>query len=291
MPWGGGAWGGSSLLGSSSLLLVLDAYAISENIVRMVFSDQPNWTGLLDTSDASNADLYTVTDVSGIGVDGSPVRPVLVCSVVQPSGLSPTFVDVTVDRPLSHWPSVYSIRVSGVVSISGVPIDPTASSATFYGMKGQFTPPSVDNAIPSRDIAHPDTYSSTLDPLPDAGSDAVLGGIPVDHSGDYAFDEGVTNYKKRVFRRLIVRKDGFPHLPGSNYGVGISSRLKKLGSSSERQRIAADAQSQIMLEPETIACKVTILPSLVRPDLFVMQILVKTLHFGALKLQVPLSTS
>ena len=83
-----------------------------------------------------------------------------------------------------------------------------------------------------------------------------MGTFVVDSTGDYAIESGVSAYKKRVFRRGLVKKGRFLHLPKS-YGVGILDAVKQLGSSSRRDQMAADYQSQILQEPETAAASVT----------------------------------
>ena len=291
--WGGGAWGSSGWGfgggGGGSPFQLLGAVAIAENVIRVTFSTVPNATGLGESTDALVADLYSVAPVVGtIGLDGEAPRAVSPIFVtVPPDVVIGTSVDITLDRPMSPYGVQYVLSVAPIVDVDGNVLDYATSTTVFYGQKQLYVPPSLDVAIPSRDIAHPDNLGAQLDPLPSAGDPLLLGGIPTDASGDYAFDEGITNYRKRCFRRIISRKDSYTHLRG--YGAGVLDNLKQLSRSSARQKIAADVQAQIELEPETVKAKVMIVPDPNNAGLFWMRIYSKTVHFGALKFEAPLS--
>jgi hypothetical protein len=127
--------------------------------------------------------------------------------------------------------------------------------------------------VPSRDIANPATYAAQLDPLPQAGDPLALGIIPIGSDGDYAFDDGITQVKKRIFRRLLTRKGAFPALP--DYGIGVPSYGKKLGSAGVRQMLAAETERQLKLEPDILAVKVHVLSDIQNPEITLFRIRVK----------------
>lgn len=280
--YGSGSYGSSSYGsggggGPAAPFAIAGASPVSENVVRVTFTAAVNFTGLGDPGDAANAAAYAFSSSGGIGLDGSPPRAIAPATVAAVDG-DPASVDVTLDRSMSPYPCTYTVAVQGVASELGDLI--SYDDFGFIAVQNALPPPAVDVPTSSRDIAHPDTLSAALDPLPDAGKDSVLGSIPKDASGDYAYDEGVVGYKKRVFRRLLSDKDGFAHLPG--YGAGLRRRVKRLASSSERQAIAADCEKQVLLEPETVRCRVTISPSN-NPGLFRLVLLIQTKQWGAVK--------
>jgi hypothetical protein len=290
MSWGFDPWGGlvPGVPGSGApgMLWVYLAVAVAENVVQITFNEAVKWTGLGDVGDASVANRYTTIAESGIGLDGAPPRAVMVIAVELTS--DPTKVNVTVDRPFSPFPCIYVVAVNSIQSATGQPIDPNTAAAAFYGVQAGQAPSANDQPTPSRDIAHPDTLSAELDPLPQAGDPGILGGIPTDATGDYAYDEGITGYKKRLWRRLMTRPGAFAHLP-ADYGAGLLDEVKRLNRASQRQRVAARCEQQILAEPETKRCRVSIVPT-ATPGLFRLVVLVLTQQWGAQRFEQPLVT-
>jgi hypothetical protein len=242
--WGGGGWGGSGWGGGSGVGALQGALAVSENVIRVYFSHAPYYSGLLDPGDASNPEAYSILPVAGtVGLDGTQARSV--SAIVAAVGGDPNSIDVTLDRPLTAWPAQYQVATLGLVTgapPSTTPI-PDASTA-FPAVYRQIVAAVPDALIASRDFANPQTAADQT-----TSQSSLLGSYPVDDSGDYAFDEGLASYKKRVLRRLITRKNGFAHLPG--YGVGVPTYGKRLQKAGVRATIAADAEAQISQEPET----------------------------------------
>jgi len=264
--WGSGGWGDSPWGSGDTELRLLRALAVRENTVRLTFSEPPLFNGILDAHDASNPDRYNFVPVAGtFGSDGLPTRPVFSASVVEVGG-GGAQLDVTLDRLMSPYPAAYIVSVNGLVtSESELLLAVGSTSTTFFGVHRFVQPPATDTAIPSRDVANPQTQAALIG-LP-TGSATVLGTIPVDDSGDYAFDDGLTNLKKRIYRRLMTGAGRFGHLPA--YGVGVPSRVKRLNSAAVRQMVVAEAEKQISEEPDVQSVRVSIVndpsaPSIVR---------------------------
>lgn len=277
--WGGYGWGGPTTTG----LQLVSALAIAENVVQLQFNLSVYFSGLGDVPDGSNASLYTVAPVAGtVGYDGAPARTVraVMAALALPGKTLPagslegTCVDVTFDRPMTPYPSQYTIVATGLYSADlSQALDPAANSEQFYGVFKGLVPASVELPTPTRDFANPQSLSAALDPLPVPLNPNVLGVFSIDDSGDYAFDSGMTAFKKRIYRRLITNPGAFLHL-GAGYGVGVPSYGKQLARAATVQALAGKAEDQIGQEPETNAVKVLVAiepnaPGLVRFNIYV----------------------
>lgn len=231
---------------------LLHALAIRENAIRLTFDADVYFSAVLDPGDASNPSRYSVVaDATSVGSDGLPPRNVFAAIAEL---IEPTVVQLWTDRKLSPYPSLYTINLNGI--LQDVTLDPlVVFSAGFYGLQAGVPVPTADRAISNADIANPQTLSGALDPLSQP-TDSVLGTYPIDDTGDVARDEGLQSYKKRVLRRLSTRKGRYAHLPG--YGTLAFDSLKKLGRPGLLQDIAADAEAQILEEPETVKVQVRI---------------------------------
>ncbi len=253
--FGSTPWGGAS----DADLRLLSVLAIKENVFRLIFSQPVVYTGVLDIKDASSVSRYNVVAVSTTtGSDGLPPRKVTPVeankSLIANAG--GRGIDLVVDRPMSPYPSKYIVSVNGLFSlITGLPITPCFTSSLVFGLYRKSQVQLPEFAVPSRDIANPNTLSAQLDPVPFLGN-KQLGIIPIDDTGDYAFDEGIVSLRKRVYRRLITRKGAFIFMP--SYGIGIIDKLKKLNSAAARAEITTEAESQIRQEPDVERCSVSI---------------------------------
>jgi hypothetical protein len=278
MGWGYGGFGITPWgAGGVSTLQLVSALAVRENTVRLTFNTGVEFTGILNAGDGSNIERYSVIAVAGtVGFDGEAVRqvsPVTVEVVSIPESFG-SVLDLTVDRPFTAYPSRYMVSVQGVNGIGGVLLDPAFASLTFDGARRVRPKPRIDHIVGSRDIANPQTRSALLDPLPNTTDSLILGTYPVDETGDIAIDEGIDGYRKRVFRRCMTRKGKFAWLPG--YGVGLPGQVKKLGRRGVRDAIAADAETQIGEEPETVKVEVRFETDAQRPDLFWLRVRAQT---------------
>ena len=276
--WGLGPWGGVG--GSGGTLQLLGCVAVAENRVRAVFSVPVSFTGLGGAGDGADRNGYLVTANGGAALDGLPTRDV---AVVLPSLVLPNVVDLWLDRRLSPYASLYTLTIVDLVGAAAEPLDPFVNAFDFLGLAAGIETPTLEASTPSRDFAHPDTLSAQLDPLPNAGQQAALGGIPVDAGGDYATDQGIVGYRKRLFRRLLAKRGGYSHLPAT-YGLGLLQQVKKLARATDRQRIASDAEVQILQEPETIKCRVAFVAGF-KPGLWRLVVLAQTKPWGNVKLE------
>lgn len=288
-PWGAFPWGlgGGAAPASANLSL---AIAVRENVVELFFTAELEITGVLGANDAGDPLHYTITPVAGsVGYDGLPARTVTVLKVenVEDEGHAGTILDLTLDRALSPFPARYLVTVQNLVTLTLVVLTPSNASANFYGVKQPERDPTPEGILPSRDIAHPDTLSSALDPLPNATDPLVLGTIPVDSSGDYATDEGIASMRKRIFRRLFALPNRFVHL-GAGYGAGIQAFLKMISSPTVRQKVATAAEAQIGQEPDVAKVKVKIQFDRNRPDIARFVVLVKPTVGAPRRFDVPL---
>lgn len=262
--WGSGNYGAGSWGGGVGPLSLESAKAIRENVLRLTFTTTLYYSSILDPEDTSNPEKFLVTPVSGTyGIDGEATRPVTAVRIGHPTvddGILPGEVgrvfDITLDRAMTSYPGSYLVEIVDVYS--------TDLTLTYSGsieipaLFKQIVPPQFQTGHLSRDIANPQTLRGALAagiPFPDAT--AFLGTWRTDDTGDYAFDEGSENLRKRIMRRLITRKHAFAHLPG--YGVGIPDLGKQLGVAARLASVQADAESQIREEPDVADVKVTIL--------------------------------
>tara|TARA_Y100000034_G_C6866163_1_gene394794 strand:- start:466 stop:1347 length:882 start_codon:yes stop_codon:yes gene_type:complete len=285
-PWGAGPWGAG---GGTSLQLIA-VQPIRENVLRLTFNTAPLFNGILTPNDASSPDRFQIRAIPGTKADGTnprEVTPVFVERAAVALSLG-SQLDVTIDRPFSTYPAQYIASVNQLVSSSGGLLDPLHTSFTFDGLYRFVPPPRRDNAIPSRDIANPQTREALFDPLPSTTDEVVLGSIPVGDNGDYAFDEGVTNLKKRIFRRIVTCKGGFADLPG--YGVGLPDNLKRMGAQRHRLALAAETESQLKQEPGVEDVSARVVTDSVNPGLFRLRIQVKaTFSDDPIDMDVPFS--
>lgn len=240
-----------------------------------------NYTDVRGFVDAADPKNYVITPVEGtIGDDGLPARPVFVTRVDRAAEAESNgrAVDLWLDRRMSPFPAEYVASCTKSVAV-GVPLSSTI--ATFYGLV--WAPPLPANATtPATDFANSGSAE-----IP--GSSQILGVFPTTNQGDYATDQGLVSYKKRIIRRLTTRRGRFAHLP--NYGVGLLDEIKRLAKPSTRQSLAAQAEAQIREEPETEQVQVTITQSATNPGLFFFLVQARTRVFGQVSLDIPVTTT
>ena len=259
--WGAGSWGEAPWGSGDADLVLLGAVAVRENVVRFYFSVPPLFDNLGTANDAARADRYSVIAVSGVGLDGEPVRPVtpVLAEVAADPGADGTEIDVTLDRPMTAYPAVYRAVAHNLVSQAGAFLEPGAN-ALLDGLRAGIPPLTAAIVVAGTDIANPQTGRDLAAlGLSPGNPDQALGTYQIAPSGDYAQDTPLTSYRKRVIRRLTTRVNGFAHLPG--YGVGVIEDVKKPARAIDRQRRAAMAEQQIQLEPETVSVSVTVTQS------------------------------
>ena len=279
--WGGGAfgltpWGG----GAGDTLSLIAAIAVRENVVRLEFDATLVFTGILDPYDASNRARYAITCIPNTyGIDGELCRVVRVvtASLAEVDGAQGKLIDLTVDRPFSHYPAQYRVSANNLMSVDGAPLESSATSIVFFGLQRQREVNSTETALPARDIAN----LPTIEMVGDGSAELVLGSFSVDSSGDYANDDEVNSLRKRILRRFFTKQGAFAHLPG--YGIGLQDYGKRLGSSTVRQRIASEAEKQLFQEPEIAKVGTSITQT--GPGLFLLVVRVRTKTGTGFKIQ------
>lgn len=282
MAWGSGGWGstgwGGGGLGED--LALLSAQPIAENQIRLAFNLPPRFTGLLDPADASNPERFSITaDPTSTGEDGLPPRPVLPIAVelALVDGAGGRLLDLFCDRPMGPWPGRYLIAVNQLRASTGELLDLAHTSILCDGLAVAPPSPFAADQAPLGDLANPQTVKG-IGPngyLPPEAA-KLLGTFPIDGSGDYGIDAGIASYKKRIIRRLTSRQGGFAHLAARRYGVGFGEAVKTLGRAGVREGLAAEAEAQIRLEPETLDVQVRLVQSAKDPSVTVFVIRAKT---------------
>ena len=273
--WGSGSWGGGVDFGPVDAASV----AIRENVIRMEFDGFVFLTGLLEPEDASWPYKWTVTEnAETIGLTGDAARPVRVVRVElagADSGVAEgdfgRFVNLILDRPLTAWPAQYSVAWQGIHDVNLA--NESAGSSTFQATYRRVEPPNVDSPRRAKDFANPQSIAAARTSLPNPTGFAVLGSFGYGDDGDYAVDDGIVSLRKRCLRRVTTRKNGFVHLPG--YGVGIPLVAKQTGSSSLLASLRADAEAQLLEEPDVAKARVQVIRSADQPDLVRFRIAVK----------------
>jgi hypothetical protein len=258
MTWGRGEWGDTPWGAGSDtdgFLRVLGAQVVAENVVRVTFNAAPRYSGLLGLNDASDVARWQIVAVGGEGLDGDPARAVnpvevVVAAVAQAQGRQ---LDVTVDRPFTHYPAVYRVTVNGLVSAEGgVFLGAGQVTAIFFGVRAGERVQSVDSAVAGVDLLLPSSEQDYLG----AHVASELGKLNVDATGDYASGSPLAGYRTRVYRRALTVLFGFAHLPG--YGADAGRAVKSPTTRPDAELAAVRLEDQIRLEPETLAVRVTV---------------------------------
>lgn len=78
---------------------------------------------------------------------------------------------------------------------------------------------------------------------------AHVGGLVVTSSADIGTIEGLANYKRAIFHRLITVPGSYVHRP--DYGIGIRTYQNGLSSFSKQQKLATLIRDQIALDART----------------------------------------
>lgn len=283
--WGSGSWGGGPGIGSIDFL---DAVAIRENVVRMEFDEAVYLSNLLDFEDASKVSRWQVAAVpTTIGASGDAARPVSVIRVElagEADGVSDVdfgrFVNLYLDRPMTPFPAQYDVSWTDVYALD-LGSSSTGSRRILAAYR-VLAPPSIDAPRPARDFANPQTEAAFASRR---SGPAVLGTFVVGTDGDYAADEGLESLKKRVIRRLVTATNAFAHLPG--YGVGIPEHAKRLGIAAVITQLAAEAEAQILQEPDVSRARVIGVLDAKNPGIVVFRVMVQPLVGSALQMDVP----
>ncbi len=245
--------------------------AIRENVIRVEFESPIFLSGLLEPQDAARVEKWSISaDESTTGLDDSTARQVRIVRVEltgSDDGVvlsdSGRFVNLILDRPMTPFPAVYGVSWSDIFSRDLT--ETLSGGATLFSTYRRIEPPTTEAPRKSGDFANPQTVSAARESFANPLGDFVLGTYGVGDDGDYALDAGNVALKKRAFRVLMTRKNGFAHLPG--YGVGIPEAAMKLGTPVTITSLRADAEEQLSKDPDVAKARVVIVQSLDQPDL------------------------
>lgn len=278
-PWGGSPWGGGYGGGS---FVVQSAEALRENVVRLGFGLPIYFSRRLDAFDGYDPRHYVVAPVAGTtDGNGDPTRAVNVVSVDLPDDASdyPTppggagyFVDVSLDRPMSSYPSTYTITCTDLQDAARVQ---TLASQTldFFGVYREIQAPILETAGLARDIANPQTVlalgaqGASVTPL------VTFASYLAAEDGDYAYDSGDVSRKKRIIRRYLTKKGGFLWMP--NYGIGVMEYAKRPGTLARIGELISTAKVQLEQEPDIAKAIVTTDLVRVKPSILRIHNLIK----------------
>lgn len=274
-PWGAGPWGGGPGAGPLQIASVL---AVRENVIRVEFTEAVSYTNIKDPSDGSLPSNWRVEpNPQSIGANGESARPVMVVEVLRPDvddvplGTLSKFLDLVLDRPMTPYPAFYRVIIVGAIFTQDLAFCLQDVSVTFPAIYRELQRPTLVDEVGSRDLANAQSLGSVLQSLTETpGTQFSLGTYQVGADGDYAFDSGNVNLKKRIVRRVFTKKGGFSWL--LNYGVGIDSYGKQLGRANTITKLTTDIETQIKQEPDVERARV-------RVD-------ITNLHQGLLKLFV-----
>jgi hypothetical protein len=260
--WGGGPWGAAPWGTGEPDLELVGAVAVRENAVRLEFGTAPLVDGLLTPHDGSSPERYSVVAVSGVGLDGEPVRPVspVFVEVAGVPGGGGRFVDVWVDRPFTAWPAVYRVSANNLVSASGGAFLAPGSSRTFPGVRAGKAPPTPEHAVAGKDFLIAGVASDLVGANVPGNRASKLGVLAVSSSGDYASATPLAAYRIRVIRCATAALGAFAHLP-EGYGTVLAASVKRPARGSQPEAVAASIESKVRLEPETVSCTVTVTAS------------------------------
>lgn len=89
-----------------------------------------------------------------------------------------------------------------------------------------------------------------------AAPDTMLGVIRTADSGDYDEDSGDALLRKMIFRRITTSPGEFFHIPREDFGLAV--RTKEPLRFSDLRAFKAEAQRQILLEPDVDSCSVQV---------------------------------
>ncbi len=253
------SWGGHY---GDTVFNVLTVFAVRENTVRVVFTQSVYFSKILDLHDAFNPGAFAVAPIAGtfdgLGVAARAVN-VLETELATSESVPPVldaevgyFLDIIVDRPLSSFPARYTLTCTSLQNAAKSIVLAT-DTHSFDGVYRELQGATLERPGELRDLANAQTGAQLATEVPDELR--VLGSYLV-VDGDYAFDEGNTGRKKRIFRRILTKKGGFAHLPG--YGLGVRDRVKRLARFDVVGRLSTEATLQIQREPDVAKAIVTV---------------------------------
>lgn len=241
----GGAFGsggvGSTPFGSGSSLAVVSAVQEALNAVLVTFSAPPRMFDPGSVYDARNPANWTLSVLEPYDAE---VR--LAQWTERVDALT---VRVLFDGPLSA-PARYEIHASPTIEdLTGLPIVSLCAGAVFETFPPtRVASPFAPAAQTPADLNNPWLLKDAQGVRP-----TPLGTLQVTPEGDYALERGESYLRKRILRRATTMQGEFFHLP--NYGFGLM--LKGTIRPDVLRRLQAEAQAQILREPDVATALVT----------------------------------
>lgn len=263
MSCGTGGFGagpfGSSPFGSGSALSLDTAREERTNAVLATFTVAPEASDPATAWDALNPDNWLVV---GVTPDGAIVR--LVQDVERVDAYT---MRVLFDGPLTG-PGSYQLVVSSALRALGGGSIGSCRSALFDTFGVTRSQNATAAELPKHaDLANPQ----------DRGT------FQRNSQGDLAIDSGRANLKKRILRRAMTVAGSFFHLPGYGFAPGLKSNI----TAQLMRRLQADAQGQVIREPDVRSCTAIVSRVPSDPGLVILTLKVIDTNGDAFPVTVP----
>jgi phage baseplate assembly protein W len=228
--WGSGYWGTGPWGSGASSIAIDYAVAVATNRVRVFLTAPPRAVTPYGVGDALNATTWAVSRLD-TGQVYNTASGVLV---------GPLVVDVSTAETFGPFDVLHRVSAPALRSAAGLLIS-APTSADFYGLSAPIvaTPPKTGVV----------DFAKALVPFNPAG-----GTLLIRASGDYKMQSGAELVRKLIVNRLMTTPGDFFHLP--NYGIGF--RVKEPLPTTDVQKLRAEVERQVRLEPEVEAAAVSI---------------------------------
>lgn len=227
-------------------LVLLAAYASDSNTITVYLNNEPKALSPLADNDVLNRLNWTLSVVSGLGVEVPVITKVenvrFDDAIVLREGVTGEWaVDLRVDKRLL-LSGEYRVVVANVGTASG-----GALSTGTGDDRADF--PGVAVARPRRP-RRPNRARTGIDLF----YDTFAARYSLTPRRDIAAHDGVDYLRKRLIRRVVSSPGGFAHLP--TYGVGLEP--KKLFRTTEAAELRTAVLNQVLQEPEVAQASVDV---------------------------------
>ena len=241
----GGAFGsggvGASPFGSGASLAVASAVQESLNAVLVTFSAPPQMSDPGSIYDARNPANWSLSAVDPYDA--------VVRLAQWTERVDSLTVRVLFDGPLSA-PARYEIQASPTIQDAfGVPIVLGCSAVEF----STFPPTRVLSPFAPAAQTPADLNNPWLLKDAEGVRPTPLGTFQITPEGDYALERGEPYLRKRILRRATTMLGEFFHLPDYGFGQSLKGTIRP----DLLRKLAAQAQAQILREPDVATANVT----------------------------------
>lgn len=186
--------------------------------------------------DALNPTVYAVTS--------SPAGPVPSVQFIEHVGPGVVRLFFDADLPVG-------VRLTVTVSPSIEPETPGRAVGPILAASMLLPVYGASTALSTTAIDVPEVRRDLRNVQSASGTDPV-GTLSIDSRGDYANEDGVEYFRKRILRRATTAAGGFVLLPG----YGFAPEVKTLLRTSDLRPLTARIRSQVLLEPDCALCVV-----------------------------------